>query len=65
MVIEIWDKVLFEFKVFFDGLVIRNKVFSEYSHHIDTHLDVVVEVLEVNISVAFELYIGEEFIDFL
>ena len=48
----------------FDGLVIRDKVLSEYSHRIKTHLDVVVEVLEVNISVYFELCIGEEFIEF-
>ena len=63
-VIDIWDEALFEFRVFFNRLVIRNKVFLEYSHCIDTHLDVVVEVLEVNISVAFELWIGEEFIKF-
>ena len=65
MVIEIWYEVSFELRVFFDGLVISNKVFSEYSHHIETHLDVVVEFLEFNSSVAFELYIGEEFIEFL
>ena len=64
MLIEIWDEVSFELRVFFDGLVIRNKVFSEYSHQIETRLDVIVEVLKVNISVAFELCISEEFIEF-
>ena len=43
----------------FDGLVIRKKVFSESSHRIETHLDVVVEVLEFHISVAFELCLDE------
>ena len=52
-VITIWDEVFFKLRVSFDGLIIRNKVFLEYSHSIETHLDVVVEVLEVHISAAF------------
>ena len=47
-----------------DGLVIRKKVFSKYSNRIETYLDVFVEFLEVQISVAFELFIDEEFIEF-
>ena len=41
------DYVLFKLRVCFDGLVSRKKIFSKCSHHIDTHLDVVVKVLEV------------------
>ena len=41
----------------------RKKVFSESSHRIETHLDVIVEVLEVQSGVSFELCIDEEFID--
>ena len=61
-VIMIWDEVFFKVRVSFDGLVIRNKVFSESIHLIDIHLDVFVEVLEVQSSVYFELFHDEEFI---
>ena len=64
MVITIWDEVFFKLRVSSDGLVSRKNVFSEYSHCIETHLDMVVEFLDVHISVAFELYIDEEFIEF-
>ena len=40
-VIAIWDKLFFKLRVSFDGLVIRKKIFSESSHRIETHLDVV------------------------
>ena len=49
----IWDKVLFKLRVSFDGLVIRKEVFSESSHRIETHFDVVKEVLDIYISVSF------------
>ena len=52
-VITIWDGLFFKLGVYFDGLVIRKKVSYEYSHHIDTYLGVVVEVLEVQSSVSF------------
>ena len=45
-------------------MVSRKKVFSESSHLIETHLDVVVEVLEFKISVTFELCLDVEFIEF-
>ena len=45
--------------VSFDGLVNRKKVLSESSHHIETRLYVVVEVIEIQISVAFELCLDE------
>ena len=61
-VIKIWDEVLFKLRVSFDGLVSRKEVFSESSNRIETHLDVVVEVLEVQRSVSFEFYLDEEFI---
>ena len=47
-----------------DGLVNRNKVLSESSHCIETHLDVVVEVIKVQSSVSFEICLDEEFIEF-
>ena len=46
-VITIWDKVFCKLRVSFDGLIPRKKFFSEYGNRIETHLDVVVEVLEV------------------
>ena len=47
-----------------DGLVSSKKVFLESNHLVETHLDVVVEVLEVQSTVSFELCIYEEFIEF-
>ena len=52
------DEVFSELRVYFDVLVRRNKVFSESSHCIETYIDVVVEVLEVHISAAFEFCLG-------
>ena len=63
-VITIWGEVLCKPRVSFDVLVIRKKVFLESSHCIEKNLDVVVEVLEVQRSVAFELCLNEEFIEF-
>ena len=51
-------------RVSFYVLLIRNKIFLESSHRIETHLDVVVEVLGVQSSVAFELCLDEDFIEF-
>ena len=48
----------------FDGLVIRKNILLKSSHHIETHLDVFVEFLEVQISDSFEFYLDEEFIEF-
>ena len=44
----------------FDGLVTRKEIFSESSHRIDTHLDVVKEVLEIQRSVSFEFCLDGE-----
>ena len=63
-VITIWDKVFFKLRVSFDGLVSSKKVLLESSHRIETHLDVVAEVLEVQSSVDFEFYLDEDFIEF-
>ena len=63
-VITIWDEVFFKLRGYFDGLVIRKKVLSESIHRIKKHLYVVVEVLEVHNSVAFELCLEEYFIEF-
>ena len=63
-VIAIWDEVLFKLRVSFDGLLSSKKVFSEYSHRIEAHLDVVVEFLEIQSSVSFEFCLDEELIEF-
>ena len=55
----IWDELFCKLRVSFDGLVTSKKVLSESSHIIDTYIDVVVEVLEVHISVSFELCLDE------
>ena len=60
-VITIKDEVLFKLRVYFDGLIIRKKILFYSSNQIDTHLDVVVEVFEVQISVTFELCLDEDF----
>ena len=64
-VITIWGKLFFKVRVSFDVLISRKKVFWDSSHRIETHLDVVVEVLEFQRSVAFELCIDEYFIEFM
>ena len=62
--LAIWDEVLFKLRVSFDGLVIRKEVFSESSHHIEIHLDVVKEILEIQSSVSFEFCLDEELMEF-
>ena len=63
-VIAIWDEVFFKLRVYFDGLVIRKEVFSESSHRIETHIDVVKEVLEIQSSISFEFCLYEELVEF-
>ena len=53
-VITIWDKVFCKLRIVVDGLVRRKRVFSESSNRIDTHIDVVVLVIEVHISFFFD-----------
>ena len=53
-VITIWYEVFCKLRVSFDGLVTRKEVFSESIHLIVAHIDVVVEVLEIQICVSFE-----------
>ena len=62
--IAISEKVFFKLRVSFDGLVIRKEVFSESSHHIETHIDVVKEVIEIRSSVSFDFCLDEELIEF-
>ena len=62
--ITIWDEVLLKIIVYFDGLVTSKEVFSESSHHIETHLDVVVEVLEIHRSVVLKFCLDEELMKF-
>ena len=48
--------------MFFDVLVIRKKVFTKFSHYIETYIDVIIEVFKVKSSVAFEFSLDEYFI---
>ena len=57
-------KLFLKLRVSFGGLLRSKKVLSESSHRIETHIDAVVEVIEFQGSVAFELYIDEDFIGF-
>ena len=62
-VIKIWDKAFFKLSVSFDGQVIRKKVYLESSNLIERHIDVVIEVLEIQSSVTFEFCLDEELIE--
>ena len=53
MVRTIWHKVFLRLRVSFDGLVISKDILFGSIYCIVTHLDVVAEVLEVQISVFF------------
>ena len=44
-VVTIWDELLFNLRVYFDGLLIRKKLFWYSSYRIEIHLDVFVEVI--------------------
>ena len=63
-VIAIWDEVFFKLSVSSDGLVTSKEVFYESIHRIDTHIDVVIEFLEIHISVSFEFCLDEDLIEF-
>ena len=63
-VTTIWDEVFSKLIMAFTGLLIRKKVFYEYSRLIETHTDVVLEVFEVHRSVSFEFGLDEDFISF-
>ena len=63
-VFAIWYKVFFKLRVSFDELVISKEVFSESSHRIERHPDVVKEILEIQISISFEFCLDEELIEF-
>ena len=52
-VITIWDEVLCKLRVYFDVLVTKKEVLLDSSHRIETHIDVVVEVLDIQSSVSF------------
>ena len=60
--IAIWDKSFFKLRVSFDVQVIRKTVYLESSHRIERHLDMVIEILEIQSSVSFEFYLDEELI---
>ena len=60
-----WDEVFFRLRVSFYELVSSKKFLLGSSHLIETHIDVVLEVLEFQISVDFGFCIDGEFIEFL
>ena len=60
----IWHKLFVKFGVLFDVMVCSKEVFSESIHRIETHLDLFVENIEVQISIAFKLCLYEQFISF-
>ena len=62
--VTISDEVFFKIRVSFDGMVNIKKVFLESNHWIEAHIYVVVEVLEFQSSINFELCLDEEFIAF-
>ena len=62
--IAIRGKVFFKPRVSFDGLIISKEVLSEYIHRIEAHIDVVIEVLDIQSSVSFEFCLDEELIEF-
>ena len=59
-VITIWEEVLFKRIVSVGGLVCMKKVLLESINRVETHLDVVVVVLEFQSSVSFELCLDED-----
>ena len=63
-VITIWDEVFCKIKMYFYGLVTRKGVLSESNHHIERHIDVVVEGSEIHSSESFEFCLDEELIEF-
>ena len=63
-VINIWYEVFFKLRVYFDGIIRSKKVFSKYSHRIETHIGVVLEVIELQSSYAFEFCFYEDSIEF-
>ena len=60
----IQDKVFYKLRVSVYRPVNRKKVFLKSSPRIETHIDVVVEVLRVQSSVYFEFYVDEEFVEY-
>ena len=60
----ILEKVFFKLRVSFDGLLIRKEVFSESINRIETHFDVVIEIIEIQSSVSFEFCLDEELTEF-
>ena len=60
----IWDELFCKLRVSFDLLVTSKEVFLESSHRIESHIDVVVEFLDIQSSVSFEFYLDEELIEF-
>ena len=61
-VIGIRENVFFKISFLLDGQVIKKELLSKSSHRIERHLDVVIEILEIQSSVSFEFYLDEELI---
>ena len=63
-VILIWDEVFCKLRVSFDGMVTRKDVFYDSSHRIEAHIDVVIDVLDIQSIVSFDFCLDEELIEF-
>ena len=61
--ITIWDEIFCKLIVSVDRRVTRKNFLSDSSHRIETHLDVVVEVIKVQSSVSFEFCFDEDFVE--
>ena len=58
----IWGEVFFKLRVSFNVLLSRKKFFLDSSRFIETHIDVVLEVIVVQSSVAYELCLDKDFV---
>ena len=62
--ITIWYELFCKLRVSFDGIVTSKELFLDSSHSIEEHIDVVLKVLEIQISVSFELCLDEDIIEY-
>ena len=63
-VIGKWDNVFFKIIVLLDVQEIRKKVKSEFSDSMERHLDVVIEILDIQSRFSFEFNLDEELIKY-
>ena len=54
---KIWHEALFKLGVLFDGMLSRKGVFSESTNRSETHIDMVVRIIEVQYSVSLSSFL--------